>query len=154
MRYKRIGVVGGIASGKTTVTKTLQTLGCKVFDADKVAHGVLEEVEVLMTLIERWKLKTRPWHKSDDPKENVDYEYGRKLFRQEIGKIVFQNAAELKFLEDLMGPLIEVKLVKFLEDNKDSDVVLDIPLLIESNWTHYSNCLLGVVMDQTRRLQK
>ena len=38
-----IGILGGIGSGKSTVAKDFVKLGCRVIDADKIAHELLEQ---------------------------------------------------------------------------------------------------------------
>ena len=42
-----IGVVGGIASGKSEVSGALQRLGAKLVDADRIGHEVLEDLSLI-----------------------------------------------------------------------------------------------------------
>ena len=47
-----IGILGGIGSGKSTVAAEFAKLGCKVIDADKIAHGLLSEPDVRETIVD------------------------------------------------------------------------------------------------------
>ncbi len=53
-RVKLVGVLGGIASGKSTVTKVLAEFGARVFDADRVVHVVLARPDIVRAVRERW----------------------------------------------------------------------------------------------------
>ena len=49
-----IGLVGGIASGKSAVASQLASLGAEVIDADRLGHEVLDDPEVIAAAIDRW----------------------------------------------------------------------------------------------------
>ncbi|GAG93335.1 unnamed protein product, partial [marine sediment metagenome] len=49
-----LGIVGGIASGKSTVSTRLSELGAVVLDADKAAHEALNQRDVQKALVARW----------------------------------------------------------------------------------------------------
>jgi dephospho-CoA kinase len=96
-----IGVIGGIASGKSLVSRLLGELGATVLDADRVGHAVLaDDPDVKHALVGRWG----PAILAADGSIN----------RQSVAKIVFApgDAArqELDFLEALMHPRINAHL--------------------------------------------
>ncbi|MEC9488164.1 MAG: dephospho-CoA kinase [Halanaerobium sp.] len=118
-----VGLTGGIASGKSTAVKYLQELGARVIDSDEIAHELL-----------------RPGQKSY---QKVIQEFGTdivdrrgRIDRKKLGQIVFANPALLSKLEDLTHPLIIEEIndrVKIMEESEDSPIILDAPLLFETN---------------------
>jgi len=120
-----VGIVGGIASGKSTVTRTLVELGAEHLDADRMAHEILEHEDVRDTLRSWW----------GDSAFAADGSVDRKA----IGARVFASADERTRLESLVHPRVREALeagVREYEARDKSDraalLVLDIPLLAAS----------------------
>ena len=120
-----IGLTGGIASGKSTVSGFLAELGAVVIDADKVGHEAL---------------------KSDkDIRYAVEAAFGGEVLtseggidRKKLGNIVFGDLNCLSRLNQIMHHcmygMVEAKLDEYRKRGVDV-VVLEAPLLIEANWT-------------------
>ena len=119
-----IGILGGIASGKSTVAAEFVKLGCKVIDADKIAHEVLEEKTVKEKILE-----------SFDP-TILDQE--GKINRRKLAEIVFADAEKLALLNTIIHPLVleraDKLIKKYNDQNQVRAIVLDIPLLVEVGW--------------------
>lgn len=118
-----IGLTGGIATGKSSVSRYLVSLGAILIDADQIAREVmLPGHPVLAAVIERFG-------------QAVLNEDGT-LHRKKLGEIVFGNAAELKALNDITHPAIRLQMQErmrmFEQEQPDKLVVSDIPLLYES----------------------
>lgn len=111
-----IALTGGIGTGKSTTIKILESQGYHILDADKIAHQLLQE--------NRFKIAQH--FGSDILEKGI-------LDRKKLGAIVFQNANELKWLEDFLHPLIrECMLKKAYELEKNHQAYfLDIPLFFE-----------------------
>lgn len=89
----KIGITGGIGSGKTTICKVFEVLGIPVFYADKVARQIMVEDAVL---VEAVKLTFG---------EESYFDNGA-LNNKHIAAIVFNNAAELEKLNALVHPAV------------------------------------------------
>ncbi len=111
-----IALTGGIGTGKSTTIKILESQGYQILDADKIAHQLLQE--------HRFKIARH--FGSEIIEKDI-------LNRKKLGVIVFQNANELKWLEDFLHPLIrECMLQKAYELEKNHQAYfLDIPLFFE-----------------------
>ncbi|WP_000243291.1 dephospho-CoA kinase [Helicobacter pylori] len=111
-----IALTGGIGTGKSTTIKILESQGYPILDADKIAHQLLQE----------HRFKIAQYFGSDILEKGI-------LNRKKLGAIVFQNANELKWLEDFLHPLIrECMLEKACELEKNHQAYfLDIPLFFE-----------------------
>jgi dephospho-CoA kinase len=145
---KTIGVVGGVASGKSLVSQMLVELGAPVLDADRAGHAVLaEDAEVRQALRQRWGDAILT------PAGEVD--------RAAVAKHVFVDdetgAAERKFLEALLHPRIRTRLnqlrAEFATEGK-SAVVLDAPLLLEAGWASLCDFILFVDAPAVNRLER
>lgn len=134
---KVIGIIGGIASGKSTVAKALQELGAGCIDADKIGHDVLLIPEIKQQMELRW--------------EGNGYGHLSKpngeLCRNIIANIVFSDPEELAFLNAICHPIIEAQIEEklgYYHPDYIKAVILDVPLLLEANWNGMCDIILFV----------
>jgi dephospho-CoA kinase len=142
-----LGLVGGIASGKSVVANCLRDMGAMVLDADQAGHHVLRQPEVISELRKRWG-------------EGILDSSGQ-ISRREVAKIVFGqgNEAERKFLEQLTHPRIEALLRQELETVRSSPepppvLVIDAALLFEAGWDKLCDKILYVDAPRDIRLER
>jgi dephospho-CoA kinase len=121
-----VGICGGIGSGKTAAARAFERLGARVIDADRVAHDVLTEPEVVA-------LVRRRFGEGVMVSDEVD--------RGALAKVVFGPTREheeaLRALEAIVHPRIlsriESQLVRIRSQPSPPEVVIvDAPLLSES----------------------
>ncbi len=116
----RIGLTGGIASGKSTVGKYLQDrYGIPVLSADRYAHYVLENV-ISELVIDRFGSQILQDGTID---------------RKALGQIVFSQPEERAWLESKIHPIVKELLRRDLKEYSKQKVVLEIPLLFEAKMT-------------------
>ena len=139
-----IGILGGIGSGKSTVAAEFAKLGCKVIDADKIAHELLDEPAV---------------------KEKVVGLFGRtildpagKIDREKLAEVVFADADRLLLINEIIHPLVlqqAQELIKQYDCQKQvKAIVLDMPLLVEVGWDKRCDKLIFVDCRQELRLDR
>ncbi|NLW22417.1 MAG: dephospho-CoA kinase [Tissierellia bacterium] len=118
-RPKIIGLTGGIATGKSTVSSILQKLGFKVIDADKIARDVVE--------------KGKPAYREiihTFGKDILD-EYG-DINRRKLADIIFENPFHREKLNRIVHPYVFVTIKDSIAESECEKIIfLDIPLLIE-----------------------
>ena len=139
-----VGIVGGIASGKSAVSRQLQELGALRVDADKIGHGVLNDPEVVSLLTDRWG-------------KSILGE-GKYVDRREVASIVFgDKAGELTFLESIthprIGQIVSQQIKKAFQDGIPV-VVLDAALLFEASWDEFCDQILFIDVPHEIRLQR
>lgn len=118
-----IGLTGGIATGKSTVSALLRQAGFPIVDADIVAREV---VEPGTPTLEKIKLAFGPGI--------ID---NGVLNRRKLGQIVFEDGAQLKKLNDIVQPAISSAMadkINFWRLQNVPILVLDVPLLFERNY--------------------
>jgi dephospho-CoA kinase len=142
-----LGLVGGIASGKSLVANILRDFGAVVLDADQAGHAVLREPDVIAALVNRWGDKIL------DAKGQIS--------RRAVAKIVFAqgNEPERQFLEQLTHPKIEAALSQELAALKASPdpppvVVIDAALLFEAGWDKLCDKIMYVDAPRDIRLER
>lgn len=117
---KILGLTGGIATGKSTVSAMLRRRGIPVHDADAVVHGLLERGGAAVSRIA-------------EAFANVVCD-GR-VDRQALGQKVFSQPQALACLEAILHPLVHRAEAAFLRRcarRRVPMVVLDVPLLLET----------------------
>lgn len=89
----KIGITGGIGSGKSTVCKVFELLGIPVFNADKVAKELMaENAELQQALIQAFGKET--------------YRNGNELNRAYLAQIVFNDEQKLQQLNQMVHPAV------------------------------------------------
>lgn len=117
-----IGLTGGIATGKSTATKMIKSLGFPVVCADQIARNVVQPGK------NAYKQIVKIFGKDILRKDN-------RLNRQKIAKIVFANLFKRKKLESIVHPEVKKELRRFIQFHQLKNpacIVLDIPLLFET----------------------
>jgi dephospho-CoA kinase len=141
-----IGLVGGVASGKSTVAEMFAELGAVVLNADRAAHDVLNQSQVREALVARWG--------------TVILGADGLVNRGAVAPLVFGDTAEAeeerRYLESVVHPLARVA----LETKRDQLAklgqevfVIDAPLLLEAGWDSTCDVIVMVDTSDERRAQ-
>jgi dephospho-CoA kinase len=141
-----LGIVGGIASGKSLIADQLEKLGAVVIRADQLAHEVLKLDAVKQKARERWG--------------SAIFASDGQIDRGALGKIVFAplpgGQRELKYLESLthprIGQLVREQVSELSGRAGTAAIVLDVPLLFESGWNKI--CDKTIYVDAPRALRE
>ncbi|HIZ95514.1 MAG TPA: dephospho-CoA kinase [Candidatus Ligilactobacillus excrementavium] len=137
-----LGLTGGIASGKSTVSNYLYEQGAVVIDADIVSRQVVRPgAKGLLALVSEFG-------------KQIQNEDGT-LNRAALGEIIFNDQKKRDVVNGLLHPLIKEEMlnqVKVAEEKAVDLVVLDIPLLFESKCEQYCDAVL--VVDVSPETQK
>lgn len=139
-----LGLTGGIASGKSTVSAYLAQNGALIIDADLIARQVVAK-------------------KSSGLKQIVA-KFGEEILtasgeldRKKLGKLVFSNKELLKALTDITGPLIRAEILREIQAAKNAQVklvVLDIPLLFETGYQTLCDKVMVVTIPSKLQLER
>lgn len=139
-----IGLLGGPGSGKSSVAEIFDQLGAGIVSADAINHQILARPEVTQQAISFWG----PEILGSDGQIN----------RQVLGNTVFNDPIQLQRLTDLVHPLIrlesDVQIEELKSDNSTKAIVLDIPLLLETDQQKTCDFLVFVECEREIRLQR
>lgn len=142
---KIIGLTGGIASGKSTVSRILKDLGAVIIDADETAHSVIEPNKPA------WR--------------DIVQNFGEGILnpdmtinRDKLGEIVFQNPEQLDRLNHITHP----RIMESLKDNfqriktnsPNAIVVLEVPLLYETFMDRMCDKVWVVWVDRETQIKR
>ncbi|KEZ51261.1 MULTISPECIES: dephospho-CoA kinase [Metabacillus] len=139
-----IGLTGGIASGKSTVSNMFKEANIPVIDADIIARQVVEQGAPAYRLI------------AEAFGSGILQEDG-SIDREKLGSIIFQNANEREKLNSIVHPAVRKEMLRQKEEAEASGeaaVVLDIPLLFESKLTHLADVTLVVYVNPDVQLSR
>lgn len=139
-----IGLTGGIASGKSTVSNMFRELHIPVIDADVIAREVVEPgKEAYNNIVEVFE-------------KEVLQENG-ELDRAKLGSIVFHDEEKRIQLNRIVHPAVREEMneqkERYIREQRDA-VVLDIPLLFESKLTELVHRTLVVYVDSETQLAR
>jgi dephospho-CoA kinase len=142
-RFLLVGLTGGIATGKSTVSEMLRRLGCVIIDADVLAREVVAPGEPALAEIVR---EFGPAVLQPDG----------TLDRKALGAIVFGDADRRRRLEAIAHPAIRARFAARLAaleaEGFDGIVVFDAAVIVESGGHRMLDRLIVVVTDEATEL--
>ena len=144
-KFLLVGLTGGIATGKSTVSEMLRQLGCQIIDADLLARDVVEPGQPALT--------------------GIVAEFGRDVLtaggaldRKKLGAIVFANPERRLRLEAITHPAIRAlfmaRLDALAEKGFAGVVVFDAAVMIESGNYKNMDRLVVVVTDDATQMAR
>ena len=144
---RRIGLTGGIASGKSTVGHWLEARGLPLLDADRFAREALAAGSAgARTVLQRYGAAVQA--AGSDPAE-------AQLDRSALGRIVFHDPSERLWLEQLVHPLVRQRFDEALQQLTAAPaLVLMIPLLFEAGLEGLCSEIWLVDCDPATQLQR
>ena len=145
----KIGLTGGIGSGKTAVSDLFGKLGIPIIDTDIIAHELVTDKEVLNELTDAFG-------------KTILNEDGF-LNRKKLSQLVFKKKEDKQKLEHILHPKIRSAVSEEIHELNTSDpvpkyLVIVIPLLIETdiktNFDQIIDRILIVMSDKTERVER
>jgi dephospho-CoA kinase len=143
---KTLGLSGGMASGKSLVSRQLADLGALALDADRAGHEALRLPEIEAAARQRWG--------------NAIFDGEGHIDRSKLARIVFapppDGPRERKYLEALTHPEIGRRLAAQIDAAKGVAplAVLDAALLFEAGWDRLCNSMVFVDAPRAARLAR
>ena len=141
---KIIGLTGGIASGKSTVTTELRKQNVPVFDADEVSRNAVAKGSKGLALVA----------------EAFGAEYltsDGEMDRAKISQLVFSDKEALKTLEGILHKIVWDEAEAFLAEAREQKAklaVLDVPLLIETKWHERVDLVWLVAVSKEQQIKR
>lgn len=140
-----IGLTGGIASGKSTVSRLLVKHGALLVDADQVARDIVEQGQPALKEITSFFGQA------------ILHEDG-SLNRAALGAIVFSDKDKLAKLESITHPAIRKRMLstieRYKEENPNAIIVADVPLIYETNQMHLYEAIVVVYVPRDIQIER
>jgi len=136
----KIGLTGGIGSGKTTVAKIFELLGIPVYYADDAAKRIMNEDEELKTAIQK------QFGKDAYDNEGLD--------RTFLSAKVFTDPVQLEILNSLVHPATIRDAAKWMSQQKTSYTIKEAALIFESGAAEHLDYVIGVYAPTQLRIKR
>jgi dephospho-CoA kinase len=136
----KVGVTGGIGSGKTTVCKIFECLGVPVFRADEEGRRLLTE--------------------DKDTQKKVIELFGRdiltadKLDRKKIAAVVFNDSEKLKQLNNIIHPAVRSAFNNWVAQQDAEIIIEEVAILFESGANKGLDSVIVVTAPEKTRIQR
>lgn len=136
----KLGVTGGIGSGKTSVCRVFNVLGIPVFSADETAREIMESDPVIS--------------------EKVNMIAGRNMYtggrldRDTLAGLIFNNRELLVKINNAVHPVVREKFVKWSEEQESGYIILEAAILFESGTYKILDRILTVITPLEERIER
>lgn len=139
---KKIGITGGIGSGKTTVCEIFKLLGVPVFHADDEARNLQNnDLHIKSLLVERFG-------------ENI-YSADGLLDRKKLADVIFKDAKALADVNAIIHPAVRMCFMRWTENHQDAHYVLyEAAVLLESGYAADFDRNILVLADEKIRIDR
>ena len=144
----KVGLTGGIGSGKSAVSKLFSALGIRIIDTDIIAHDVLcNDQQAIQEIVDYFSESVL------DDNNAID--------RKKLASLVFDNSDNKKQLEKILHPRIRQIAIQQMDKNLPQDddrseryVVIVVPLLLETDFHELVDQILVVTADEETRIKR
>jgi len=135
----KIGLTGGLGSGKTMVSKIFASLGIPVFYADDIAKKIMNEDEVL--------------------KQEIINLFGKEAYketlnRKHIAEVVYKNTFKLEQLNALVHPRTIAAANEWMQKQNSPYIIKEAALMFEAGAAVNLNYIIGVYAPQNLRINR
>jgi dephospho-CoA kinase len=136
----KVGLTGGIGSGKTTVAQIFEVLSIPVYYADSAARDLM--------------------NKDPDLKKKIITSFGPdaykngELNRTYLGSIVFHNSEKLKLLNSIVHPVTIRNSENWMKNQKTPYAIKEAALIFEAGIEKYLDYIIGVTAPESLRIQR
>ena len=136
-----VGLTGGIASGKSTVSNFFKKLGLEVLDADGIVKEVSQKEDTIKKIVKVFG-------------KNI-LDGNGKIIREKLRKEAFENRELLNKLNEIIHPqVIEIFVKKKKETSEDYIVIFDIPLLYEAKMENLCDKIIVVYIKREQQIKR
>jgi dephospho-CoA kinase len=136
----RLGVTGGIGSGKTSVCRVFRVLGIPVFSADSEAREIMDNDESVKSIINSIAGKDL---------YNLGY-----LDRPALASLIFKNKILLEKVNSLVHPIVFDRFIKWNSDQIAPYVIMEAAILFESGAVNLVDRIATVTAPEEERIER
>ena len=116
----KVGLTGGIGSGKTTVSKVFADKNFKIFNSDDIAKNIIKtDIEIKKSIINFFGSKS------------FNGSHFNSIY---ISEVIFSDTKKLDHLNSIVHPKVFEKFKKFVKKNLKSKILVESAILFESNF--------------------
>ena len=136
----KIGLTGGIGSGKTMVSKIFAEKGYKIFNSDEIAKMIIKnDYSVKNSIINFF---------------GTNSYIGDDLNSRYISEIIYSDKVKLNYLNSLVHPMVFHQFEKFLKSNLNSKILVESAILFESNFYKMLDDNILLISPKAQRINR
>lgn len=136
----KVGLTGGIGSGKSTVAKIFEVIGIPVFYADNETKNIINYDKNIISLI----------------KENFGeiYTLQNIIDKKKLADIIFKNPEKLEIINSIVHPAVRKKFINWSNKQKSKYTLMEAAILFESGTYKILDKTITVFADQKTRIKR
>jgi dephospho-CoA kinase len=136
----KLGITGGIGSGKTSVCRVFKILGIPVFSADQEAREIMEKENGVIRRI--------------NSITGMDLYSGGSLNRKELATLIFNNNILLEKVNSLVHPIVIDHFIQWEKEQSAPYVIMEAAILFESGASKFVDKVAAVIAPLEERLER
>lgn len=129
----KIGLSGGIGTGKSTVAKIFAAMNIPVYNADEKAKSFYANPKIAQEIAERFSLKL---------------DKNKRINLKDLAAVAFSNTDNLQFLNNLIHPLVTADFEEWCMRQKSPYVLMESAIIYEANLSHLFDRIIIVAASE------
>lgn len=137
-----IGITGNSGAGKTTAAEVLASIiDAKIIDADKIVR-------------QEQKIGKKYYKKIIENFGEAILQNNKEIDRKKLADIIFESKQKMEQMNEITTACIVPIIIKKTKALNDANVILDVPLLFESNLNEVCDITIGIIADEETKIKR
>lgn len=146
----KIGITGGIGSGKSYICNILKNLGYPVYNCDNEAKRLMIENETIISSLRSLITQEDPYFETEEEGKGVRY----KLNKEIVGNYLFADAENAQKVNAIVHPVVKEDFLQWAQNQQTPHVMMECAILFESGFDAVVDKSVLIYADEEKRLRR
>lgn len=146
----KIGITGGIGSGKSYICNILKNMGYPVYNCDNEAKRLMIENETIISSLRSLITQEDPYFETEEEGKGIRY----KLNKEIVGNYLFADAENAQKVNAIVHPVVKEDFLQWAQNQQTPHVMMECAILFESGFDAVVDKSVLIYADEEKRLRR
>lgn len=146
----KIGITGGIGSGKSYICNILKSMGYPVYNCDNEAKRLMIENKTIISSLRSLITQEDPYFETEEEGKGVRY----KLNKEIVGNYLFADAENAQNVNAIVHPVVKEDFLQWAQNQQTPHVMMECAILFESGFDAVVDKSVLIYADEEKRLHR
>lgn len=146
----KIGITGGIGSGKSYICNILKSMGYPVYNCDNEAKRLMIENETIISSLRSLITQEDPYFETKEEGGDVKYRLNKEI----VGNYLFADAENAQKVNAIVHPVVKEDFLQWAQNQQTLHVMMECAILFESGFDAVVDKSVLIYADEEKRLRR